>query len=79
MDMAGTHAAFAADAIGDWLAGGMGEAEALASYRQQRDEHASPALRIRRARARPKRSRLRARKRTSVTHGKSTPHDGVTR
>ena len=42
--MAGTHAAFAADAIGDWLAGETGEAEALASYRQQRDEHASPAF-----------------------------------
>jgi flavin-dependent dehydrogenase len=44
MDMAGTHATFAANAIGDWLAGGTGEAEALASYRQQRDEHASPAF-----------------------------------
>lgn len=40
MDMAGTHAAFAADAIGDWLVGETSEEEALAQYRQRRDEHA---------------------------------------
>jgi flavin-dependent dehydrogenase len=44
MDMASTHAAFAADAIGDWLAGKTSEENAFARYRQQRDEHALQAF-----------------------------------
>lgn len=40
MDMAGTHAAFLADALGEFFAGASSEQAALRGYHEQRDAHA---------------------------------------
>lgn len=43
MDMASVHATFLAESLLKWFAQGMSESEALASYHQQRNEHALSA------------------------------------
>jgi flavin-dependent dehydrogenase len=42
MDLAGTHAAFLAEALHSWFSGATPEAQALATYHERRNAHALP-------------------------------------